>query len=113
MGRFGSFQDLDVVTLGHSTVEALGDQVGAVLGESSDFLLDLVGKLSHIAQDEHRVGLGIIKFKLLQDRNYEYCRLAHSRDSLAKDISAHDGLGNALLLNFGGVLETTLHDCSV
>lgn len=37
-------------------------------------------------------------------------RLTHSRLCLAEDVHAKDGLGDALLLDLGGVLETQVRD---
>lgn len=48
-----SLQDLHMLTFWDSSVEALSNEAGNILGESSEFLLDLIRKLSDIAQDQN------------------------------------------------------------
>ena len=47
----------------------------------------------------------------MESGEYKNGSLSHSRLGLAKDIYSHDGLGYALLLNFRGVLKSTVCDC--
>lgn len=89
--------------------EALRSHVRHEFGETSEFTLDLVGELAGVSEDEGAAGLGVLveAMKRGEDENGS---LAHAGYGLAKDIDAHDGLRDALLLHVTGVLKTAIHD---
>jgi hypothetical protein len=106
-----ALEDLNIFLHGDAAEEDLRAHVG-VLSESIELLLDLVSQLSGVAQDEGGVWLRVL-VHLLKDRNHEHGSLSHTRDGLANNISSHNGLGDALLLDFRGVLKTAINDGSV
>jgi len=112
VGLLVALQDLDVFALGHSAVEHLGDHVGQILGESSDFFFDLVSQLTGVTQNQSGVRLGVL-LQLLEDRNYENGGLSHSGHGLADNVSSDDRGRDALLLDLRRVFESAVDDGSV
>lgn len=104
-----ALQHLDLVLSGSSSVNHFGLHFGQMLGESQKFVLDLISQLPSVAQNEAGVWLWLI-VKLLEDRQDEHCGLSHSRLRLAENVLVGDGVGNALLLDLGGMLEATVGD---
>ncbi len=81
-----------------------------MLGESLVLLVDLVGKLSGVAEDKDLelsllLGAGVHQVETGKDENGG---LAHTRTSLADDVSAVHSNGDALVLDLRGGLETAL-----
>lgn len=112
MWSLWSLQLLDVFLDWDSTEEYLRVDVWHVLGESFDFILDLISKLSSVTENQSGVWLWVL-LELLQDRNDEHCGLSHTRDSLTDDVSTDNSLWNALLLNLRGMLKSAINDSSV
>lgn len=79
-------EQLDIVIDWNTTVESGTSDLLEVLGESIELLLDLVGKLSSVSEDQGSSWLWIILIDLVQDRKNENCSLTHTRDSLAEDV---------------------------
>lgn len=93
-----------------ATIDHLGPDVLHELRESVEFLLDLVGELARMAQDESGVRQRVFA-EALKDRDHEDCSLAHARDGLAQNVNAEHCLGNAALLHVGRVLKAAVSDC--
>mmetsp|Transcript_72532 Transcript_72532/g.204544 ORF Transcript_72532/g.204544 Transcript_72532/m.204544 type:complete len:203 (-) Transcript_72532:224-832(-) len=102
-------EHLLVLDDGHTTVEDAGLDVGEVLREAVELVFDLVGKLAGVADHEGLHGL-LRGIDLLQAGQDEDGRLAHAGLGLAENVSAQDGLRDALMLDLGGVLEAAVHD---
>lgn len=81
--------------------EHAGAHVVHVLGEAVVFVLDLEGQLAGVAEDQD-ADLAVHGLELLQGRQHEHGRLAHTRLGLADDIHAQDSLRNALVLHCAG-----------
>ncbi len=81
-----------------------------MLGESDVLLVDLVGQLSGVAQDQYLdltllLGAHVHQVKTSK---HEDSGLAHTGAGLADDVSAVHGNGDALVLDLGGGLEAAL-----
>ena len=50
--------------------------------------------------------------ELVEGGEDEYCRFSHSGFGLAYNVHSEDGLGDAFVLDFGGVLESAVYDCA-
>lgn len=112
VGRLRTLENLLIVLHGHTTVEHLSDNVRQVLGETSNLVLDLEGKLTSVAHDEGGRGLGVL-LELVEHREDEHGGLTHARDGLADDIATLHGIGDALLLDFRRMLKTAVSDGTV
>ena len=91
-------EDLDVVLDLGSSVEDRSSKVGHELGESSVLVLDLVGELSGVAENDDG-DLSIDGLDLLKGGEDEDGGLSHSGLGLAEDVHSEDRLGNTLLLD--------------
>lgn len=112
MGLLEALEEGDMLLDGDTTEDDLGPDVGHVLQEADELFVDLEGKLSVVAQDHGRDGLGVLR-ELLKGGEHEDCGLSHTRLGLAEDIDSHHGIRDALLLHFGGVLETAVGNGAV
>lgn len=92
-----------------TTQDALSSNVGDELGETSEFTLDLVGELTSVSKHDARVGLWVLS-EDMEGREDKDGSLTHTRDSLAEHINTHNSLGDALLLDVTGMLESTIDD---
>jgi hypothetical protein len=92
-------EDLGVGLDGGSTVKDRGPELGHELGESGVLVLDLVGELSGVAENDDG-DLSIDGLDLLEGGEDEDGGLSHSGLGLAEDVHAEDRLRNALLLNW-------------
>ncbi len=106
-------QLLHVRPHGLATIENTRLDVLKVLTHASEFLMDLIGELTCVGEDEARDRFGVLEIDPLKDCQDEDCRLAHPRFCLAKDVASEDGLGDALLLDLGWMLESCVNDCSL
>jgi hypothetical protein len=97
-GSFLVFQNLLILLDWYTAEKDLLSNVWEILRESVCLLLDLVGQLSRVTQNEGGCWLGVI-IELLQDRQDEHSGLTETGYSLAEDITAVVGLGDALLLD--------------
>mmetsp|Transcript_38923 Transcript_38923/g.86582 ORF Transcript_38923/g.86582 Transcript_38923/m.86582 type:complete len:221 (-) Transcript_38923:243-905(-) len=90
-----------------STEEVANLHTTQASAETLKLVADLVCKLACVAKNDslYFVGLGV---KLLEDRKNEHSGLAHTRLRLAKDIHTQNGVRDALVLNFGGMLKTAV-----
>lgn len=104
-----TLKQLDLGVHGLATVDDVGSEVLHELGEAVNLVLDLVGQFPGVAQNERVAGLGVVR-NGLQGRQHEDGSLAHTGDSLAKDVLTELGHGDAALLHIGGVLETAVGD---
>mmetsp|Transcript_72534 Transcript_72534/g.204553 ORF Transcript_72534/g.204553 Transcript_72534/m.204553 type:complete len:203 (-) Transcript_72534:224-832(-) len=102
-------QHLLVLGDGDTTVHYASLHGREILGEAVELMLDLVCELARVADDKHLHGL-LRGIHLLQAREHEDGRLAHAGLGLAENVSAQDGLRDALMLDLGGVLEAAVHD---
>lgn len=107
VGSVEALHQLNMVVDGLSTVNNFTTDVFHEFSETSELVLNLVGKFASVAHDNSRAGLGIVS-DVLKDGQDEHCGLAHSRDGLAEDVNAEDGVRNATLLNVGGVLKSAI-----
>jgi hypothetical protein len=83
-----------------SSVESTGLDVGEVLSESGDLLVDLVSKFTGVAKDQSAEGLRVLRVKLMEDGEHEDGSFSHTRLGLAEDIGSENGLRYAFLLDF-------------
>jgi len=72
-----SLEESDVLVQGHTAIDDLGAQLGKLLLESIELLLDLVGELSVVAENKSRARLRVLG-KLMEDSEDEDCSLAHA-----------------------------------
>mmetsp|Transcript_13392 Transcript_13392/g.34357 ORF Transcript_13392/g.34357 Transcript_13392/m.34357 type:complete len:374 (-) Transcript_13392:267-1388(-) len=70
---------------------------------------DLERQLTGVAQHDGR-HLALLRLQLLQHGQHEDCSLTHTRLGLANDVHAQDGLWDALMLDFTGMLEAAVLD---
>jgi len=103
-------QGLHVGPDGLSSVEDASLDVLEVLTQASELLVDLVGELARVGEDEARDGLGVLEVDSLEDCQDEDCRLAHTRLGLAEDVAPENRFRDALLLNLGWMLESCVND---
>ena len=99
---------------GNTTVENSCLDLRKVLGETLVLVSDLEGKLTSVAEDEDGdlvltggEGAGV---QLVQSGQDEHGRLTHTGLGLADDVHTKDGLGDALVLDLGRMLETAIDD---
>merc|ERR1719217_969463 len=92
---------------GHSAVEDLDLHVGQVAAEALKLVVDLEGQLARVAQHDG-ADLPLLGLELVQRREHEDGRLAHTGLGLADDVHAQDGLRDALVLHLGRVLEAAV-----
>ncbi len=97
---------------GLPSIHHLSSDVFKILGESTKLILDLVGKLSCMAENEGRDRLRVF-WQLMKNCQHKHCSLTHTRLGLAEHIHPDHCLWDALLLNFRWVLETAIGDCSL
>ena len=107
-------EDVAVGLDGDTTVEDSGLDLRKVLGETLVLVSDLEGKLTSVAKDEDGdlvltggEGAGV---QLVQSGQDEDGGLTHTGLGLADDVHTKDGLGDALVLDLGGMLETAIDD---
>ena len=111
-GLLWVFEQLNILVDWHTAVKSGASDLLEVLRESIELLLDLVRKLSRVAENEGASWLRIILVNLVEDGKDEDGGLSHSGDSLAKDVLTGHGCWDALLLDLGRMLETALGDGS-
>mmetsp|Transcript_9395 Transcript_9395/g.19517 ORF Transcript_9395/g.19517 Transcript_9395/m.19517 type:complete len:386 (+) Transcript_9395:2415-3572(+) len=89
-----------------------------IFGETFVLVGNLKGQFTSVAQDQD---LNIILFgifisggtcwvELMQSGQYKNCRFSHSRFGLTDDVSPQDSLGDRFMLDFGGMLKTSIHN---
>jgi hypothetical protein len=98
-----------VVVNGLATVDDFAANVFHELGEASELVLDLVSKFASVAHDEGGAGLGLVR-DVLKDGQDEDGGLSHAGNGLAEGVHAEDSVGDAALLDIGGMLETAISD---
>ena len=81
-----------------AAIESTDTDVGHVLGETSVLVLDLVGQLTGVAQNNDR-HLAVHRLQLLERRQDKHRRLSVTRLCLAQDVHSKDSLWDALLLD--------------
>jgi len=59
--RLKALQEFDVILDGLSTVDDISAYLGHVLGEALELILDLVGQLTGMAEDDGAAGLGVLR----------------------------------------------------
>mmetsp|Transcript_67163 Transcript_67163/g.108167 ORF Transcript_67163/g.108167 Transcript_67163/m.108167 type:complete len:319 (+) Transcript_67163:368-1324(+) len=91
-------QHLLVLGDGSASVNHSALHVREVLGKAVELVLDLVGQLAGVANHHHLDSL-LAGIDLLKTRQDEHGRLAHARLGLAQDVSAQNGLRDALVLH--------------
>mmetsp|Transcript_67655 Transcript_67655/g.209187 ORF Transcript_67655/g.209187 Transcript_67655/m.209187 type:complete len:267 (+) Transcript_67655:509-1309(+) len=96
---------------GYAAVHDARLHVLEVLGKAVELVLDLVGQLPRVADDQRPDGL-LRGIQLLQTGEHEDGRLAHAGLGLAKHVRAQNGLRDALVLDLRRVLETAIYDGS-
>jgi len=92
-----------------SSVEDGSLGLGEVLREALVLVGDLERELAGVAQHEYS-DLVLCWCELVEGGKDKDSSLSHSRLGLADHVHAEDGLGNALVLDLGGVLETAVDD---
>ena len=88
--------------MSHSRQGRAGSQ-----GEALKLVVDLEGQLARVAQHDG-ADLPLLGLELVQRREHEDGRLAHTGLGLADDVHAQDGLRDALVLHLGRVLEAAV-----
>jgi hypothetical protein len=105
-------EELNIIINWHTAVKSGTSNLRKIFCESIELLLDLIGELSGIAQDEGSSWLWVSLVDLVQDRKDEDSGLTHTGLSLAQDIFSVDSGWDALLLDLGRMLVSALGDCS-
>lgn len=82
-----------------TTVEDLGANLGEVLAEASELVLDLEGQLASVAENDDR-DLTRDGLDLLEGSKNEDGGLTHTRLGLAQNIHTENGLGDTFLLHY-------------
>jgi len=102
-------EDILVLLNRDTAEEDLGLDLREVLGEAKELLANLEGKLTSVAQDDcvHTLGTHI-RDELLEGSQDEDGSLTRTRLGLAENVLTVDSLRKAFLLNFGGVLESSV-----
>ncbi len=99
-----------------STVKDGGFDFGDVLGEAFVFVCDLEGQFTCVTENEY--GNLVFTFwegggvELVEGGEYEDSRFSHSGFGLAYDVHSEYGLGDAFVLDFGGVFESAVYNCT-
>mmetsp|Transcript_13149 Transcript_13149/g.42022 ORF Transcript_13149/g.42022 Transcript_13149/m.42022 type:complete len:250 (-) Transcript_13149:59-808(-) len=104
-------QHLTILGDGHASIDYARLDVLEVLCEAVKLVLDLVGELASVADDQDFHGL-LRSIQLLETSQDKDSSLAHARLGLAEHIGAEDGLRDALVLDLRRVLETAIYDGS-
>mmetsp|Transcript_39396 Transcript_39396/g.51560 ORF Transcript_39396/g.51560 Transcript_39396/m.51560 type:complete len:390 (+) Transcript_39396:638-1807(+) len=107
VGSVGALQQLLLLLKGLATEDAFSLNVWHELGETREFALDLVGKLTGVREDKSGAGLRVL-VQAVKHSQDEDGSLAHTRDGLAEYIDAHDGLGDTFLLHIAGMLKAAI-----
>lgn len=77
MRLLNSLEESDVLANGDTAIYYLGAQLGKLLLESVELLLNLISKLSIVAENESRARLRVLR-ELMKDGEHEYCGFSHS-----------------------------------
>lgn len=96
----------------NTTIDGLRLHIESVLAETFEFLLDLMGQLAGVAQDQRTHGVRIL-LQTVKDRDAEDRGFTHTGFGLAKQVVTQEGVGNTLLLDFGRVFESAVSDGTV
>jgi hypothetical protein len=112
VGWLWPFKNFNIFLHLDSPKEDFRSDVWQMFGEPFHFFFDLVSEFSDVTENQCRTRLWVF-FKLLQNRNEKHCGLSHTGYGLAEDVSADDGLGDALLLHLRRMLKPTVHNSSV
>lgn len=112
MGWIQSLERFLMLLDGLPSKHHLSSDAFKILGESTKLILDLIGKLSCMTENEGRDRLRVF-WQLVKNCQNKHCSLSHTRLSLAEHIHSNHCLWDAFLLNFRGVLETAISDGSL
>jgi len=96
---------------GGPTVEYVGPDVGHKLGETGEFVSDLVGEFSSVAKNDNS-DFAVDRFDLLKAGKDKDGGLTHTRLGLTEDVGTEDSLRDTFLLDLRRVLETKVRDSS-
>jgi len=107
--RWVGFEQLNVVLHRFSSINDFGLDLFEELGEANEFILDLVGELTGVAEDQRAIWLGVFR-KILENSKYKNGSFSHSGHCLAKSIDSQHSFRDALLLHIGGVFKTAIGD---
>lgn len=77
MGCVQTFEKLNLSIHGLTTINYFSAQRFHKLGETNDFILNLIGKLSGVAQNHSAAGFGVIRNCLQNRKNKDSC-LSHA-----------------------------------
>ena len=94
-------QDLLVSLDRGTSVKDRSPDVGHVLGEPVELVLDLESQLSGVTQDDGR-NLSVDGLELLEDGQDEDGGFTHTRLGLTENVLTQDGLGDTFLLDCVG-----------
>ena len=92
---------------GVSSVHDSGFDVGEILAETVELLIDLEGELPGVAEDEGGARLGVL-VEAVENRADEDGGLAHPALGLTENVVPVDALGDRLLLHLARVFEPRL-----
>lgn len=110
--RFEALENFFILADRNSAKDGLATNIGKILGEAVELVLDLDSELACIAQDQCANRLRIF-LQLVEQRENEHGGLAHAGDGLANNVASLHRIGNALLLDFRRVLETAVNDGAI
>mmetsp|Transcript_13229 Transcript_13229/g.30885 ORF Transcript_13229/g.30885 Transcript_13229/m.30885 type:complete len:226 (-) Transcript_13229:39-716(-) len=94
-----------------SSVKDSGLYLRQVLAESLVLVGNLESEFTGVANNQNR-DLGLFHIGLLEGREGKDGGFTHSRLGLANDIASKNGLGDGLVLNFRGMLESRIDNGS-
>ena len=97
---------------GNTAINRFRADVSSVLTQSLKLFSDLMSELPRVAEHESTHGFRVF-LESVEHWNAEDRGLTHTRFGLAKQVIAQQCVGNALLLNFRGVLEGGIGDGAV
>ena len=91
-------QDLLVGLDGGTSVKDRGPDIGHVLGEPVELVLDLESQFSGVTENDGR-DLSVDRLELLKYGQDKDGGFTHTRLGLTKDVLTQDGLGDTFLLD--------------
>lgn len=96
----------------NSSINGLWFDILPVFSQPFEFLVNLVCQFPSVTENEcwNRIGVFLQSLQNGNDKNGSF---SHSRLGLTQQIVSENGIGNALLLDFRGVFEGGVGDCSV
>ena len=107
-----SLEQFNLLTDWLTTVDNFSADLRHILLEPCKFVLDLIGKLAGVTQDQSRHVFWLL-VHLVEYGKHEHSGLSHSRLCLAEGINPDHRVRDAFLLHGRGMLKTAIDDRSL